>query len=98
MELPLELFSCKKHQAKLYLHNIMKVVLFTHPSQLYEGQTAHHTIGIGMKWVMVNLLGIEPSNSIRVLVVLALVIVFGNRGGYSTDTDTHNARCYYRKL
>ena len=65
------------------------IIKVAHPCQLYEGQTADHTFGIDMEWVLVNLLGVEPGHSIRV--VVTLVVVNGTRGmgGQFTDTDTH---------
>ena len=84
-------FCTPKTTDAIASNDIMKVVYFTYPCQLYEGQSAHHTIWIGMKWIMVNLLRFEPSNSIRMVVALVMVMVFGNWGGQSTDTDTHNA-------
>ena len=60
---------------------------FSHP-QLYEGQTADHTVRSDVLGVLVNLLSFEAGHALGVLLTLAMVCEARVRG-LSAHTDTH---------
>ena len=60
---------------------------FSHP-QLYEGQTADHTVRSDVLGVLVNLLSFEAGHPLGVLLTLSMVSEAGVRG-LSAHTDTH---------